>query len=42
MKKLEFKAKFEELFGAGGTIRFFSSPRHVNIIGEHADCNGGK
>ena len=41
MDKAELKAKFEELFGAGGNIRFFASPGRVNMIGEHTDYNGG-
>ena len=41
MDKAQLKAKFEEMFGSGGTIRFFSSPGRVNMIGEHTDYNGG-
>ena len=41
MDKATLKAKFEELFGAGGNIRFFASPGRVNMIGEHTDYNGG-
>jgi len=37
-----FKRKFEEIYGAGGEIRFFAAPGRVNLIGEHIDYNGGK
>ncbi len=41
MERAELKAKFDEMFGAGGNIRFFASPGRVNMIGEHTDYNGG-
>lgn len=33
--------KFEQLYGAGGDIRFYFAPGRVNLIGEHTDYNGG-
>ena len=41
MKQEELKAKFEEVFGAGGDIRVYFAPGRVNLIGEHTDYNGG-
>jgi len=41
MTNSELKQAFEELYGAGGNIRFFASPGRVNLIGEHIDYNGG-
>ena len=35
------RKRFEEIFGEGGNIRFFTSPGRVNMIGEHTDYNGG-
>ncbi len=37
----ELKKAFTDIYGEGGTIRFFASPGRVNLIGEHIDYNGG-
>jgi galactokinase len=39
MDTTKIKAKFSELFGAGGTL--YTSPGRINLIGEHTDYNGG-
>ncbi|MCL2369666.1 MAG: galactokinase [Firmicutes bacterium] len=38
----KLKNKFEEIYGAGGEIRFFAAAGRVNLIGEHIDYCGGK
>jgi len=39
MDTTKIKSKFNELFGAGGTL--YTSPGRINLIGEHTDYNGG-
>jgi galactokinase len=39
METAKITSKFEELFGAGGTL--YTSPGRINLIGEHTDYNGG-
>jgi galactokinase len=42
MEIKDLKQKFIEIFGDNGeTLRVFSSPGRVNLIGEHTDYNGG-
>jgi galactokinase len=42
MKVEELKSRFLDIFGGDiETIRVFSSPGRVNLIGEHTDYNGG-
>ncbi len=39
----ELKAAFIKMYGGGkNTLRLYSSPARINIIGEHIDYNGGK
>ncbi|MBR6216441.1 MAG: galactokinase [Spirochaetaceae bacterium] len=39
----ELKAAFIKIYGDGkNTLRLYSSPARINIIGEHIDYNGGK
>lgn len=39
--KEKMMERFEQLYGAGGDIRFYFAPGRVNLIGEHTDYNGG-
>lgn len=42
MNMMELKEKFIEIFGGSvSSLRIFSSPGRVNLIGEHTDYNGG-
>jgi len=41
MEIIEMKKMFEDIFGAGGETRVFTSPGRVNLIGEHVDYCGG-
>lgn len=41
MDLVDLKTKFDDLYGEGEHMAFFS-PSRVNIIGEHIDYNGGK
>ncbi|MCL1933551.1 MAG: galactokinase [Candidatus Azobacteroides sp.] len=39
MDTTKIKSKFNELFGADGTL--YTAPGRINLIGEHTDYNGG-
>ena len=37
MDAKDLRAKFVEIYGAGGDIREYFAPGRVNLIGEHTD-----
>ena len=42
MTRIELTKKFEEIFGSSNqSLRFFTAPGRVNLIGEHIDYCGG-